>query len=312
MPTDEPRSGSSRRRRTTSRLRRRDAGREPGYETTDVNVGGVIVFLAGLFGFVLIFFCFCFVMGSVINSGAREAGWADRQVACRPDCEPVLPARAVNGKREDLTSNAAMEQQELQQMTTTFPQPGWRWTTATRIRRTCTRARICCWSTTARCRASGAIRIPIERAMELIAQRGLPVMRSRGADAADCMAGDEQPTVHGSADQRFCATGYELDAIEAREQKIELRKQRRPHRTHAELKPSEVSEGTVSSVMMKRTRQMTRQADNAEVAGRRRSAACCCRCCTAAPAVGAGLELRRQADGEKRATSCRRCCRRLA
>ena len=40
-----------------------------GYETTDVNVGGVAVFLAGLFGFLLIFFLFCFFMGKAINTG---------------------------------------------------------------------------------------------------------------------------------------------------------------------------------------------------------------------------------------------------
>ena len=44
----------------------------PGYETTDVNVNGVVVFLAGLFGFVLIFFVFCFVMGKVINSALEK------------------------------------------------------------------------------------------------------------------------------------------------------------------------------------------------------------------------------------------------
>ena len=32
----------------------------PGYETTDVNVNGVIVFLSGLCLFVLVFFAFCF------------------------------------------------------------------------------------------------------------------------------------------------------------------------------------------------------------------------------------------------------------
>ncbi len=34
-----------------------------GYETTDVNAGGIMVFLGGLFGFVIIFFFFCFLMG---------------------------------------------------------------------------------------------------------------------------------------------------------------------------------------------------------------------------------------------------------
>ena len=40
----------------------------PGYETTDVRVGGIAVFLAGLFGVVIIFFFFCYGMGKVINS----------------------------------------------------------------------------------------------------------------------------------------------------------------------------------------------------------------------------------------------------
>ena len=49
----------------------RDA-ENPGYETTDVNVRGVIVFLAGLCGFLLIFFVFCFGMGRVINNAISK------------------------------------------------------------------------------------------------------------------------------------------------------------------------------------------------------------------------------------------------
>ena len=39
----------------------------PGYEITDVNANGIVVFLAGLFGSVFVFFILCFVMGLVIN-----------------------------------------------------------------------------------------------------------------------------------------------------------------------------------------------------------------------------------------------------
>jgi len=39
----------------------------PGYETQDVSIGGIITFLAGLSGFVIIFFFFCFAMGKAIN-----------------------------------------------------------------------------------------------------------------------------------------------------------------------------------------------------------------------------------------------------
>ena len=56
-----------------------DGHDSPGYETTDVNVGGIIVFLAGLSGFILIFFFFCFGMGKVINSAfLKEDGPPNR------------------------------------------------------------------------------------------------------------------------------------------------------------------------------------------------------------------------------------------
>ncbi len=42
--------------------------RTPGYETSDVQVGGIAVFLISLFVFVLIFMVFCFGMGKVINN----------------------------------------------------------------------------------------------------------------------------------------------------------------------------------------------------------------------------------------------------
>ena len=37
----------------------------PGYEVTDVNANGIAVFLAGLFGSVVIFFFVCFLLGNI-------------------------------------------------------------------------------------------------------------------------------------------------------------------------------------------------------------------------------------------------------
>src|SRR5437588_647335 len=65
----------------------------------------------------------------------------------------------------------------------------------------------------------GAIRIPISRAMEIIAQRGLPV-NTEAAPSAVQMAGDEKPTVQAPLTSGFARTGYELETIEAREQKL--------------------------------------------------------------------------------------------
>ncbi len=44
----------------------------PGYEVTDVNVNGIVVFLAGLFGSVLVFFLLCYGLGTLINGGIKN------------------------------------------------------------------------------------------------------------------------------------------------------------------------------------------------------------------------------------------------
>jgi Na+-transporting methylmalonyl-CoA/oxaloacetate decarboxylase gamma subunit len=92
----------------------------PGYETTDVNVNGVAVFLAGLFGFVLIFFVFCYGMGKVINTALeKQDGPPDKW----HPASVMEGTPGPDGKRQDMTSNAEMQQKELQQMTSSFPTP---------------------------------------------------------------------------------------------------------------------------------------------------------------------------------------------
>jgi hypothetical protein len=63
------------------------------------------------------------------------------------------------------------------------------------------------------------VRIPIERAMELIAQRGLPLASGASADKTQT-ASTETPAVQAPLTTGFARTGYELTTIEAREQKM--------------------------------------------------------------------------------------------
>jgi hypothetical protein len=63
--------------------------------------------------------------------------------------------------------------------------------------------------------AQGKVRIPIERAMELIAQRGLPVAPAEKPDPL--LTGDQQPTVAVPLTNGFARTGYEQDQEAARE-----------------------------------------------------------------------------------------------
>lgn len=187
-----------------------------GYEMTDVNAGGIVVFLGGLFGFVLIFFVFCFVMGRLINDELLKQDGATDQWHKQNN----IFAGALNNKnheREDLKSNAAIEQQQLKQMTDAFPGPrlqmddGNNDTYELHAREDLL---LDYYSTV----PGEPTRIPIERAMELIAAKGLPVST---AAPAETLAKDEAPEVKAPLTTGFARTGYELTQIEARQQRLD-------------------------------------------------------------------------------------------
>jgi hypothetical protein len=188
----------------------------PGYETTDINVGGIIVFLAGLAGFVLIFFVFCFGMGKVINDALKKQdGPSDRwhQQAA------MEGSRLPDGKLDNLASNPKIEQQQLQAMTSQFPQPRLETDDGNQdITDLHAREDLLLDHYTYVNGKPGTIRIPIERAMQLIAERGLPTAPQ--AAAAATLTGANAPAVQTPLTSGFARTGYELDAMEAREQKM--------------------------------------------------------------------------------------------
>jgi len=193
----------------------------PGYEVTDVNAGGIAVFLAGLFGSVLVFFVFCFVMGKVINTAIKKD---DGPTTKWNTLSAFAGAETTNDKRQDLASNPEMQQKEFQQMTTTFPEPrldiddGNQATADLHAREDLLLNNYSVVPGQGG-GEGGSIRIPISRAMEIIAQRGLPVNAQTGAAAVE-MAGDEKPVVQAPLTSGFARTGYELETIEAREQKM--------------------------------------------------------------------------------------------
>jgi hypothetical protein len=70
--------------------------------------------------------------------------------------------------------------------------------------------------------------------MQLIAQHGLPV-NTQAATTTVQMAGDETPLVTAPLTSGFARTGYELDVIEARAQKMSYGKVETA--AHVELVP---------------------------------------------------------------------------
>jgi hypothetical protein len=190
----------------------------PGYEVQDVNVAGVITFLAGLSGFLLIFFVFCFVMGKAINTGLlKEDGPVDKW-------HIGTPGHDAARKRQDLTSNAALEQRDYAAMTQSFPTPRLQNDDGNQdISDMHAREDLLLENySTGSDLPAGSVRIPIERAMELVAQRGLPQPAGGLQSGETQMAGDAQPAISAPLTNGFARTGYELDQMAAREQRLEF------------------------------------------------------------------------------------------
>ncbi len=172
-----------------------------GYEVTDVSVPGIVVFLVGLFISVGVFFVFCFGMGKVINNALiKRDGPPDKWHASMPA-----------SKLENMQSNPAGEQKELQQLTQTFPTPRLQTDNGAQDlvdlhQREDLLLDHYSWVD----QSQGKVRIPIERAMELIAQRGLPV-EPKTANPVPLMFGDSVPTVQVPLTDGFARTAFEQE-----------------------------------------------------------------------------------------------------
>ncbi len=187
------------------------------------------MFLAGLFGFVIVFFFVCFGLGKLINNGLAADYAKDYGEPNKWHGGPV-----AKEARENLASNPEMQQKELQKMTASFPNPrldiddGNQATYELHAREDLLLDH---YSVS----EDKTTRIPIERAMELIVERGLPVNATTVTPATQ-LAGDSKPVVQAPLTTGFARTGYELGVIEAREQKMSFAKAEGS--THAELAPA--------------------------------------------------------------------------
>jgi hypothetical protein len=182
----------------------------PGYEVTDVNVNGIVVFLASLGAFVGVFFIFCFGMGKVINTAILKSDgplnkW--NMIGAQP-----------TGKRQDLTSNAVMEQNQLNQMVQRFPTPRLQTDDGNQeIAEMHAREDLLLNHYSWVDRSSGKVRIPIARAMQIVAEHGLPVAPEEQT-SEPLMAGDRAPVVTVPLTDGFARTGYEQQYMETLEQ----------------------------------------------------------------------------------------------
>lgn len=179
----------------------RDSRENPGYEMTDVNVRPIVVFIVSLFVFVLVFFVFCFGMGKVINNGIMKHDGP-------PNQWNAIAAATPSGKMENMTSNPAMAQKQLQEMTQRFPTPRLQTDDGNQdLADLHAREDLLLEHYSWVAAPGGKVRIPIERAMELVVQRGLPV--APAFQTSPLMTGEVQPQVAMPLTNGFARTGYE-------------------------------------------------------------------------------------------------------
>ncbi|HEV2274696.1 MAG TPA: hypothetical protein VGR96_11050 [Acidobacteriaceae bacterium] len=188
-----------------------------GFEKTDVNVKGILVFLVSLGVFVGVFFVFCFGMGKVINTAITKHDGP-------PNQWNQIESKPSHGL-ETLTSNATVEQQQLQEMTQRFPSPRLQMDDGDQdVADLHAREDLLLDHYSWVDRKQGKVRIPIERAMELIAKSGLPV--APAAQTQPLMAGDKAPVVPMPLTNGFARTGHEQEVLETLEQQRERSEKR--------------------------------------------------------------------------------------
>ena len=177
-----------------------------GYERSDVRVTGIVVFLTSLGIFVAVTGALCWLIGKGINVALNHddkttypnTKWTrdeDKQIRelgnlpSSPELQNKVaeltkqfptPRVQDDDGNQDVTDLPAREDLLLDHYTRIDGQPG-------------------------------KVRIPIDRAMELIAQRGLPV--TPAAQNETVMVGDGEPVVHAPLTTGFARTGYEQDQV---------------------------------------------------------------------------------------------------
>ena len=176
-----------------------------GYEATDVRVSGVLVFLVALSIFAVVTAVLAYGIGKVIN--ARMA---------REDGPPSRWAQTVDLRPLGDMPNSPELQNKMAELTQRFPTPraqtddGNQDVTDLHAREDLLLDNYS-WVDS----SQGKVRIPIERAMELLAQRGLPV--APVVEQRPLMTGEKRPAIAVPLTNGFARTSYELDQMEAHE-----------------------------------------------------------------------------------------------
>jgi len=176
-----------------------------GYEGTDVKVSGIVVFLTALAIFVAVTGVLCIGIGKVINSEMAKA-----------DGPTTKWNHPVDVRKLGNLASSPELQQQFGQLAQRFPTPRLQTDDGYQeIADMHAKEDLLLENYTYVDERQGTVRIPIERAMELIAKRGLPVAPAAAEEKP--LAEAELPVVKAPLTNGFARTGYEQEQAEKTE-----------------------------------------------------------------------------------------------
>ena len=189
-----------------------DWGHEPeeidaskGFEQSDVRVTGIIVFLTALATFVAVTGVLCYGIGKIINAHMDKEDGPNTKWTKTADIRQL----------GNLPNNPEM-QNKVAQLAQQFPTPRLQLDDGNQeIADLHAKEDLLLNNYSWADQSKGTVRIPIEQAMALIAERGLPV--AAAVESAPLMAGDAKPMVKAPLTTGFARTGYEHDLAQAEE-----------------------------------------------------------------------------------------------
>ena len=170
-----------------------------GYEPSDVGVTGIVVFVVALAIFVVVGGVLCYGIGKVINARMNKEDGPNSKWT-----------KTVDVRHLGNFPSSPELQNKVAEMTQSFPTPRVQSDDGNQdVADLHAREDLLLSNYTWVDESKGTVRIPIERAMELIAQRGLPVAQPAQTQAV--MTGDSTPTVPVPLTNGFARTAFEQE-----------------------------------------------------------------------------------------------------
>jgi len=183
----------------------KDIDASAGYEQSDVKVTGIVVFLTSLFIFVGVCGVVTYGLGKLINAHLNKEDGPNTKWTASEDTQIR--------KLGNLPNNPEL-QNKIAEMTQKFPTPRVQTDDGNQdVADLHAREDLLLENYTWVDKSQGKVRIPIERAMQIIAQQGLPV--APATQQAPLLAGDQKPTIAVPLTSGFARTGYEQDLAAA-------------------------------------------------------------------------------------------------